>query len=383
MNILFIAHYADLYGANRSLLALVRGLQEKGDVNCRVLVPAKGRFTEELDRVGIAHAVHAIPWWFVKGPGPTGASARIMAVLRWLRAEWRAVGQLRQFVRQWNIDVVHSNSSVVATGALLALVTGRPHVWHLREFGTLDYDLRPLTGMRMVRFLLRSSDRVICVSRAIRTHFGLQGNARASVVFNGVVPRAAMGAPRQAPSGRPFIFSMIGVVSPYKGHAEAFEALARVVVLHPDTELHVVGEGALQEARKKVAQLGLGTRVVFHGYVNDVAPLLARTDVLLMCSRNEAMGRVTAEAMCAGVPVIGHDSGGTPELVHDGVDGLLYPGGAEALAGRMLQLMEQPEAYELISRYCLNKAATSFTNEAYVEAVHQVYRSLKERATAG
>jgi uncharacterized protein (UPF0332 family) len=49
----------------------------------------------------------------------------------------------------------------------------------------------------------------------------------------------------------------------------------------------------------------------------------------------------------------------------------------------MLQLMEQPEAYELISRYCLNKAATSFTNEAYVEAVHQVYRSLKERATAG
>jgi glycosyltransferase involved in cell wall biosynthesis len=95
-----------------------------------------------------------------------------------------------------------------------------------------------------------------------------------------------------------------------------------------------------------------------------------------MCSRNEAMGRVTVEAMGSGLPVIGHASGGTPELLEDGRTGLLYPGGAEELAERMNTLVTNRAMARDLGNNGMLSAMERFNVERYASEVLEVYRSV-------
>ena len=126
------------------------------------------------------------------------------------------------------------------------------------------------------------------------------------------------------------------------------------------------------EARK----LPEGT-VTFAGYVSDMAALRKKTDVELVCSGMEAFGRVTAEAMLSSNPVIGADSGATPELIADGENGLLFESGsAEALAEKMRYFLEQPEEIARMGANAYNGAKKHFPARKNTDAVEQLYHSL-------
>jgi glycosyltransferase involved in cell wall biosynthesis len=85
--------------------------------------------------------------------------------------------------------------------------------------------------------------------------------------------------------------------------------------------------------------LGVEDVVSIHGPTRDLSPYWSAAHVSLMCSECEAFGRVTVEAMRAGLPVCGTDSGGTPEIIDQGVNGLLSPAGdAHALAANLMTL---------------------------------------------
>ena len=82
------------------------------------------------------------------------------------------------------------------------------------------------------------------------------------------------------------------------------------------------------------------------------------------------------EAMASGLPVIGHASGATPELVRDGITGLLYAGGADALATRMLELLADLPRARSMGRAGMTEAAQRFTVEGYATEVMNVYRDI-------
>jgi glycosyltransferase involved in cell wall biosynthesis len=100
-------------------------------------------------------------------------------------------------------------------------------------------------------------------------------------------------------------------------------------------------QGYMDGCRALAAELGVQDRVEFWGYVPDPERAFLAADVALMCSRSEAMGRVTAEAMSACRPVIGFDAGGTSELIDHGRTGLLY-GDPESLVECMLRYASDP-----------------------------------------
>ena len=112
------------------------------------------------------------------------------------------------------------------------------------------------------------------------------------------------------------------------------------------------------------------------GFVEEVLPLYFRSHAMLMCSRNEAMGRVTVEAMACGLPVIGHASGGTPELVENDVTGLLYTGGASDLADRMIQLVADAALARRLGDAASLTAQERFSVERCAQEVLGVYRSV-------
>jgi glycosyltransferase involved in cell wall biosynthesis len=327
LRVTFITHYTELYGANLSLLNLIEGLSRYG-VAPHVVCPEGGELLGELGARGVPTAIVPFEWWV--SPHRSGGATRLFRNVRRLRP-------LVTRLADWRTDLVYSNSSVFAVGALAALELEVPHVWHAREFGRRDYDLWPDLGLQMSRLVFRTAEALVCVSHALRRALlGKNPPANARVIYNGVAWEADFDRRRRAAEAlrdrrQPFTFALVGRFRESKGQAVAIRAFAELARRRPDVRLLLVGgaggtgdQGYMDGCRALAAELGIQDRVEFWGYVPDPERAFLAADAALMCSRSEAMGRVTAEAMSACRPVIGFDAGGTSELIDPGRTGLLY-----------------------------------------------------------
>jgi glycosyltransferase involved in cell wall biosynthesis len=132
---------------------------------------------------------------------------------------------------------------------------------------------------------------------------------------------------------------LVGALAPSKGQHIAVEAVAAARKADVDIELALVGGGDQEPLRLLARTLGVEDLVSIHGPTDEVGRYWTAAHVGLMCSKCEAFGRVTVEAMNAGLPVCGTNAGGTPEIISPGVNGLLSPAGdASALAENLLAL---------------------------------------------
>ncbi len=131
---------------------------------------------------------------------------------------------------------------------------------------------------------------------------------------------------------------IVGVVArlePEKGHPTLLEAWPLVLRACPDTYLLIVGEGSRRDALEAQArELRIAHRVVFTGRRDDVPAVTAALDVAVLPSYREAQGMVILEAMALSRPVVASNVGGIPEMIEDGVTGLLVPPHDPAGAGR-------------------------------------------------
>jgi len=158
------------------------------------------------------------------------------------------------------------------------------------------------------------------------------------VVYNGVrdIPEAL----RADPGASPVRIVCVARFEAPKDHAALLRAMGRLRGL--DWELELVGDGPLESAsRALAASLGIASRVRFAGYRPDVAAVLGGAQVFVLSSRSEALPRSVLEAMRAGLPVVATNAGGLPEMIEDGVNGMLTPRGSEeALAAALASLIE-------------------------------------------
>jgi glycosyltransferase involved in cell wall biosynthesis len=282
-------------------------------------------------------------------------------------------------LRRLRPDVVHANSLKSGVyGGLAARLVRVPLVWHVRDRVAEDY--LPRAGVRLIRTLVRhladgvvanSTDTLETVPRARR-------NRVHCVVPDSVEPSSQPHAP---PPGTT-TFGMLGRISPWKGQdlflrafAEAFPTGAERAVL---VGTPMFGEEAFERELHSLAEtLGLGGRVEFRGFREDVWRQLAGFDVLVHASViPEPFGQVVLEGMAAGVAVIAPDEGGPAEMIADGRTGRLFASRDQhALAAAMRSLREQPE-----ERLRLGRAArlslAAYHPEALAERLQDVYDQL-------
>lgn len=379
MRVTFITHYGELYGANRSLLNLLDGLRKMGVVPS-VICRKGGPMVEELERRNIPFCVIPFELWL----SPPQSKHTLKGVYRFLN-NLRLLPAMIQQVKRWQAEVIYSNSSVTPVGALIAKLMFKPHIWHVREFGKLDYDLRHDLGSSFFRCWMNQAAAVIAISQSIKDVVLGEVHGRIHIIYNGVVtagklkktPAEPLPPLKEVESGPTFVIA--GLIHPPKGQREAIEAFALVHRKHPEAVLLIAGSGDQEYVRQLqdlTYKLGIVQSVHFLGFIHEINALFNRVDAVLMCSRFEGMGRVTAEAMAAGKPVIGYNSAGTAELIVHGKTGLLYEGGVENLAACMESLIESPGlAYELGTN-ARNKAKEEFTVEVYAGKVFHVLQSV-------
>lgn len=160
-----------------------------------------------------------------------------------------------------------------------------------------------------------------------------------------------------------------------KAHEVLLEAFIHVLRCHPDAELWIVGGGArFDELTALATQLGIGSRTRFLGHRDDVAALLAESDIFVLPSRSEASPSGIIEAMAAGLPVIATSVGGIVELVQDGGNGVLVPPDEPAkLARALIQLIDSPERAADLARAGRQTIERGYSFDRMVKQFEHVY----------
>jgi glycosyltransferase involved in cell wall biosynthesis len=228
------------------------------------------------------------------------------------------------------------------------------------------------------RWSLARADASAAISEHVRGRALLSAPwaaTKMTVIYNGVNPRRFAPIELERPT---FRFAFAGRLEPRKGIDLALRALAQV----PGAHLDVVGDGQDRvRLRKLAASGGVSSRVLFHGYLPDPRPVLARASAILCSSRREGLGLSVLEAMAMGRPVVAFAVGGVPELVEDGRTGLLAKAGdVEALAARMREAMGAGPRLEEWGRAARARAIECFSVDGMCQAYEALYESLLPRA---
>ncbi|MCX6484794.1 MAG: glycosyltransferase family 4 protein [Mycobacterium sp.] len=323
----------------RDMLLALR--KKRPDVDLVAVVPQRGDVAQRCAEDGMEAKIALTPWWGFR----TWSGFRFIdphVLIGWLPYTailmLGIIQALLSFRRQ-RPTMVLTNTMTIPSHAIAAKILGIPHYWIVREFGRDDHLLWFLFGYRRtVRMVGRMSELVICNSHAVeQAMLTLDPTMKTRVLYN--VVDTPLRTPPQRNANERMRAILVGYFSIGKGQHLAIEAIAIARKAGVDIELTLIGTGRRQPLHRLAQRLGVADLLTIHGPTRDLGPYWADAHVGLMCSQNEAFGRVTVEAMRAGLPVCGTDSGGTPEIIEPGIAGLLSPAGdADALAANLMTL---------------------------------------------
>ncbi len=324
-------------GAERMLISLVEALP-KHEYRSLICLLKEGWLNDDLRRRGFETVIIPQP--------------RTVDV-NWLWA-------VCHLVRDRRVDLMHSHEFAMNTYAsLVSLITGIPQIAtvHGKNYYYKRWDRR-----LAYRFVARNG-RMVAVSEDCRRF--LSDNVGIPLeniltIYNGVSTeryeqsspiraeiRSALGVTMDQP-----VIGTVGNLYPVKGQTFLVQAMSMIVRHKPDCRLIIAGRGELEsELRKEAQKLGIERNVLFLGYRADIPELLQAMDVFVLPSNSEGLSLSILEAMAAGKPVVATAVGGNPEIILDGKTGyLVSPGNVDALAERIMYLLENPTSARAIGQ---------------------------------
>ncbi len=346
----------NISGGQRVALNIAGQLKEKFDLS--FIVPAEGRLSSELERMGID--VHYIKTGFYRS-----GKKRVADILMFIFDTPSAL--LRSYRVVKDADIIYANAAkAFLWSAVMGTITKVPVIWHLH--GILSDD--------KVRFLVelfgrfRSIKKIITVSDAVRSQFRSLAS-KTETVYNGVDLSKFSAGPAvkelRNDDGEERIIGIIADIIAIKGHDILIRAL-NIINEDVPVRLLIVGshqgyDGSYEKSvRLLVDELGLTNKVTFTGYRTDIPDIIKSLDLVVVPSRTyEACPLAALEAFACGVPVVGSDLGGTPELIVEGKTGYVFKANDEDnLAEKILLILNHPDSYSTIRSNCRKIAEERF-----------------------
>jgi glycosyltransferase involved in cell wall biosynthesis len=284
------------------------------------------------------------------------------------------VSHLRTFAR-WcrahQIAVVHAATLPANLFGLAGAALARVPV---RIGSQRGYDFDRSRAERVLqRAAYATAHRIVANSAAVADHLASNGirRERLAVIPNGVarsiVPRRPVSAVRRV--------AMVGTLRTVKGHDVLIDAAPALLSRHRDLHFDIIGGGPLLgDLRQRVKARNVSEAFTFFGHREDVAERMAEADLIVMPSRSEGLPNAILEAMAAGRPVVASAVGGIPEVIQDGVTGVLVPpGDPAALAGAIEALADDPRRADAIGLAARAAAESTFSFERMVQDCEQLY----------
>lgn len=340
MVILSVHNSADIYGASRCLLRVMRLFVQDGH-EVHVVLPSPGPLQALLVESGIR--VHIMPHLAIIDRSQLSSPAG------WLAFPFRFASstfELIALILRYRVDAVHTNTAVLPTAPLAARLTGRRSLWHIREF----FSEFPSVWRFFQHYMYLLSTRILTISRAVEEQFKPGLRSRCTIVYDGLETDAAdcdlekVQALRALAGNPTKLVAVVGRIKwVRKGQEVLIKAAALLADRFPEVKYLVVGsvypgnEDHLVRLKALVHASGLDERVIFAGEMEDTRNVYAAADITVAPSiQPEPFGLVVMESMAMGTPVIGSRCGGIPEQIVEGVTGLLFEPGDEAELARAL-----------------------------------------------
>jgi len=184
------------------------------------------------------------------------------------------------------------------------------------------------------------------------------------VIENGIDLTRFQPRPHVRQTGDDRKVGMVTSLRTIKGYDLFLRAAAQLLASHPDVTFHLAAATNSKHATRlqgMVRDLELGERLIYHGPVADVPAFLATLDLAVLSSRSEGMSNAIMEYMAMQLPIVATNVGGIPELIRDGIDGLLVPPDAGALANAMTRLLDHPQLAQTLAFSARQKLDASFS----------------------
>lgn len=368
--VLFVAHDSSLYGANQSLLNMISSLSEK-PITITVAVPTNGPICKVFDSLNILYVVlNYRSEIFVDTDLLKDKFLNKLRFLNNLIRNHFAYNKLKKLHFDKNFDIIHSNSSVVAIGEKFAFKNNIKHIWHLREYIDLDHKVQVYGGLEKYKIRIQNSENILCITNGIAKHFGVEKKA---FILRDAVRKNSEKVYRKKDSN---YFLFCGSLQEGKGVEIALEAFSRFK--NENMKLLIAGTGTLRYEtylKQIVSELKINSKVQFLGFRDDIDSLMYNAKAFLMCSKNEALGRVTPEAMLNFCPVIGYNNAGTADIIENYKNGILYDN-INGLIDILNRIVESDIDLELITKNAFVYAVENFLEDSFGSKLYEYYRKL-------
>lgn len=332
------AHASALEGAERSILTTLKNLKEAG-WELLVIVRDNGPFNDKLKELQIPFQKLRYGWWETSGSNINP---------EWARLNYLAAHQAAISIQNFGASLVYTNTSVIAIGALAAALSDIPHIYHIRELADgLIFEDRRQALPAIGKFIGNASNTVVFNSQATLKSWKpfLPEGTKSEIIYNPI------STPQLQPNSQisaGLKISVIGSIIPLKSQLDVLKAVKILGDKGIDIKIQMIGPVRNKEYKQEldayIAKEALGDNVNFAGYQDNPYHLASTGQLVIVPGNSEGFGRVTAESMLAGIPVLAASGGATNELISDGETGYLFEkGNTVQLAEKIEFLISHPE----------------------------------------
>ena len=380
--ILYLHAGAEMYGADKVLLELIKGLNPQ-EFEAHIILPNDGILIEALRQVGARVSVLDYPILRRKYFNPKG-------ILEYLKSYRRYSQKIAQYVRENGIDLVHNNTTAVLEGIYLKRKVKLPLIWHVHEI-----IVKPKAISDFINFLMGCyADKIVTVSQAVASHVNQSPfikEGQIQVIYNGVdnavyhpmqasAVREKFGIPEDA-----LVIGMVGRVNAWKGQGDFLEAVTPILEHNPNAVAFLAGsafageEWRVEELESKIAKSSVVSQIKRIDYYEHTTELYNMFDIFVLPSTNpDPLPTVVLEAMACGKPVVGYRHGGVCEMVAEGINGLLAsPEQVQELSDAILELVSDSVKRNQFGQSSVKRQRELFSLESYIRNFSELYKSYK------
>ena len=377
--ILYLHAGAEMYGADKVLLELIKGLNPQ-EFEAHIILPNDGVLVEALRQVGAQVSVLDYPILRRKHFNPKG-------ILEYLKSYRRYSQKIAQYVRENGIDLVHNNTTAVLEGIYLKRKVKLPLIWHVHEI-----IVKPKAISDFINFLMgRYADTIVTVSNAVANHVKQSRYVKddqIQVIYNGVdnavyheIDASAVcdqfGIAQDA-----LVIGIVGRVNAWKGQGYFLKAVTPILQANPKAVAFLAGsafegeEWRVDELEKAISDSPVAGQIKRIDYYNKTTELYNMFDIFVLPSTNpDPLPTVVLEAMACGKPVVSYRHGGVCEMVKEGENGLLAtPNQPAELTKAIQDLAENTEKREQFGKASVKRQKELFSLQSYIRNFSDLYK---------
>lgn len=356
-------------GASKCLIDIAGELMKRGN-EVLVLLPRNGAIEENLKKEKINYiAIHEYESWLNWGN---------FHQIKQLLNNFITVPKIKGILRKYKIEIVHINAVTGgASAAVAANKMGIPVIWHLRESLERDLGISFFNEKRSIR-LISKSTKLIAISNFISRAWEKRLGRKINVIYDGIRTENYIVKEHLYHVKSPSVL-IFGRVVPQKGQLELAKGIQKLeVALRPKVEMagKIEDPDYYKEIMDFIKRNSL-TDFKYMGQLKDVRKKLTSTDIVCVCSDAEGFGRVTIESMLAGCLVIGANTGATPEIILDGINGFLYNKGNYIELSQVIErsILDFQHSME-IARFAQKEAIGKFSLKNDITQLINIYKDV-------